>query len=97
MTTDTWGLDCLGEDGNETFVIVRKNLAEGRMIATYYFDTEEELRAAMADMGVTDDEITDVIRRARRAADQKAATVRRKWMPRSWSEVPTSTWRSALP
>ena len=70
---DNYAVQCIRDDGKESFAIVFANLAQGKIVRTIFFDTEEELRDELKRMGLTNVRVTELIQHARQHADQQAA------------------------
>ena len=65
MEYDHYGVQCVREQGRETFILAFAKLAQGRAVRTNLYETEEELRDELRWMGLTDTRIEELIRRAR--------------------------------
>lgn len=74
MDFDSWAVQCVRDERRrESFVIVFAKLAQGKILRTLHFDTEEELRSELKLMGQSDAQQKKLIIKARRHADQQAA------------------------
>ena len=64
MDFDSWAVQCARDEDKETFIIVFANLAQGKILRTIHFDTEEELRTELKLMGQSDAKQDELILKA---------------------------------
>ena len=66
MEYDHYGVQCVRNQGRETFILAFAKLAQGKPVRTNLYETEEELRDELRWMGLSDARIEELIDRARR-------------------------------